>query len=175
MAISPCAPLLVQRSVAKSSKYLAGYSGSISNVALSTRFSCRFGNQPCVTGTVRAKKSDKPMYQVPPMLMRLKFTTEYGTSDSFRRAGPAKSEPSNHLVLDGVCAPLQSPLSSERAHATQELVQDAAKAEPVHAFVVRDTFASGISKTHLWRPICSCKESQTGMAWLYTALEMRAG
>lgn len=81
------------------------------------------------------------------MLVHLRLTTGSETKDT--------SGPSDHLILDGVCTPLQCPLSSEGAHATQELVQDAAKAEPVHAFVVRDALASGISETHLWRPICS--------------------
>lgn len=88
---------------------------------------------------------------------RTKLTTKQGgrgrglAASSKLPLQPPPRKP--YLVLDGVRTPVHCPLSSERAHATQELIKDAAKAEPVHALVVRYTPASGISKTHLWGPI----------------------
>lgn len=59
-----------------------------------------------------------------------------------------------HLILDRVRTPFDGPLRPERAHAAKKLVQDAAKAEPVDALVVGNSFSSSISETHLWCPIC---------------------
>lgn len=58
-----------------------------------------------------------------------------------------------HLILNGVRTPRECTFCPEWTHPTQEFVQDAAKAEPVDALVVRHSLPSCIPQAHFWCPI----------------------